>query len=281
MSHFSKILLLLTCTIFISCSNTKNKNSTDFVVKAGNKTLTISDIQDICATAARTKDSALFMQNYLRKWAAEELLYNKAQKKIKNDIEIENLVNEYRKLLIINKFKEKIIYENNIKPTIEEIANYYEQHKSELKLDEPIIKGALLQVNKKSPKTDQLRIAMKKIDKSSIEKIEKYSLQYVINYDFFTDKWLPMSNVAQRVPIPQGNKDAFVAARSFYELQDSTFIYFLSIKEFRISGAEAPLEKVNDLITNILITQKNLQFVKNYQQKLYDDAVKDGEVVIK
>jgi len=276
-----KCYTIILIFIFFSCSNKKNETNADFVVKVGNKTLTASDLQYIFAAAANTNDSALFVQNYLKKWVAEELIYAKAQKKFKNDTEIENMVDEYRKSLIVNKFKQKLLEENNIKPTSKEIADYYEQHKSELKLDEPILKGALLQVSKNSPKTDQLRDAMKKMDIASIEKIEKYSLKYAINYDFFTDKWLTFNDIALRLPIPQGNKDAFVSARNFYELQDSTSIYFLSIKEFRISGAETPLEKVNEFIVNTLITQKSLQFVKDYQQKLYDNALKKGEIIIK
>ena len=282
MNHFLKIFILLACACFVfSCSNKQKENSADFVVKVGDKTLTTSDLQDIFAAAATTKDSAFFVQNYIEKWTADELLYAKAQKSFKNDQEIENLVNEYRKVLIINKFKQKILDENKIKPTKEEIANYYEQHKSELKLDEPILKGALLQVPKSSPKTDQLREAMKKIDNTSIEKIEKYSLKYIINYEFFTDKWLSLSEISQRAPIPQSNKDAFVSAKKFYEIQDSLYIYFLSIKDFKISGAETPLEKVNDVITNILTTQKSLQFIKEYQKKLYDAALKKGEIQLK
>ena len=278
MRYFGFFILIF---IFFSCSNKKNETDADFVAKVGSKVMTISDLQEICAIAATTKDSAIFVQNYLKKWVSDELLYAKAKKSFNNDDEIENLVNEYRKILIINKFKQKILEENNIKPTKEEIANYYEQHKSELKLDEPILKGALLQVAKNAPKIDQLRTAMKKMDNTSIEKIEKYSLRYAVNYDFFIDKWLTFSNIAQRVPITQSNKDAFVSTKNFYEIQDSLSIYFLSIKEFRTSETEIPLEKVNDVIVNILNTHKSLQFVKDYQEKLYNNAVKKGNVIIK
>jgi len=275
MRKFSFFILIF---ILFSCSNKKNETTDDVVAKVGNETLTTTDLQSIFAAAATTKDSTFFVQNYIQKWAADELLYAKAQKSFRDDPEIENLVNEYRKSLIVSKYKQKLLDENNVKPTAEEIAKYYEQHKSELKLDEPILKGALLQVSKNAPKIEQLRASMKKMDNASIEKIEKYSLQYAINYDFFTDKWLTLNDIAQRAPIPQGSKDAFVSAKSFYEIQDSTSIYFLSIKEFRVSGAETPIEKVNELITNILTTQKSLQFVKDYQQKLYNDAVKKGEI---
>ena len=282
MKYSLKNLMLLACAVFLfGCSGKKNETNADFVAKVGDKTLTINDLQDICATAATTQDSLLFVKNYIEKWAADELLYAKAQKGFNNDAEIENLVNEYRKTLIVNRFKQKILEESDIKPTKEEILNYYEQHKNELKLDEPILKGALLQIAKNSPQTEQLRAAMKKIDNASIEKIEKYSLQYAVNYEFFIDKWLFFSDIAQRAPISQSNKDAFVSAKKFYELQDSTSIYLLSIKEFKISGAEMPFENVNNLITNILIKQKSLQFIKDYQKKLYDTAIKKGEAIVK
>jgi len=282
MKYFFNFLILLTCIFFVcNCSNKKEKNDTDFIAKVGTNTLTVNDLKDIYAAASNMKDSAIFIKNYLEKWASDELLYTRAQKVLGNDKEIEKLVSEYRKSLIINSFKRKILYDNNIKPTKEDINKYYEQNKSKLKLDEPILKGALLQVAKNSPKIDQLRAAMRKMDKPSIEKIEKYSLQYAINYDFFTDKWLSLSDIMQRIPIPQSNKDAFVSSRNFYELQDSLSIYFLTIKEFKVSGTETPLEHVTDLITNILTNQKSLQFVKDYQKKLYDNAVKKGEVVIK
>ena len=278
MNNFFKFLILSSCTVFIFSCSSKNKNSADFVAKVGDKVLTTTDLQNVFAVAATTEDSALFVQNYLKKWAEDELLYSKAHKSFRDNQEIEDLVDEYRKSLIISKYKQKLLDDNNIKPTAEEIAKYYELHKSELLLDEPILKGALLQVSKNAPKIEQLRTAIKKMDKASIEKIEKYSLQYAINYNFFTDKWLTLNDIAQYAPIPQGDKDAFVSSRSFYEIQDSVSIYFLSIKEFRVSGKEIPLEKVNKMILNILTAQKSLQFVKDYQQKLYDEAVKKGDI---
>ena len=58
-----------------------------------------------------TDDSLLFAQHYIRTWAEDILLYERAQQNVPDDAEIENLVFNYRKALMMHAYQQALIQE--------------------------------------------------------------------------------------------------------------------------------------------------------------------------
>lgn len=268
-----------------ACSGGRKKVElpSNIAVEVGGKVLIKSDLHNFADAYVGIKDSAKIVAEYIEKWATEQLLYSKAEHSFKTNSEIEKLVDEYRKSLIISSFKQQIIEKNQQIPTEEQIKDYYSQHRMEMKLSEPIIKGAYLKIPKSAPKKEQnqLRQDLKKLTRESIEKIEKYSLKNIANYDFFTESWKYYSEIAKKLPLPTANKDAFVSSANFYELSDSTSVCYFIINEFKTTGAEIPLDFVKEIIISILTEQNSLKFFRDYAKKLYMDGLKNGDVIIK
>jgi hypothetical protein len=276
-----KICIILTALILVSCGNKKEELASDVAAKVGDKILTQSDLQSFADAFSGSQDSAKIVAEYIEKWATAELLYRKAENNFKSDSEIEKLVEDYRKTLIINRFEKQIIDDNAQIPTEEQIAEYYSQHSFEMKLTEPVLKGALLKIPRNTPQKEQnqLKQDLRKLTRESSEKIEKYSLKNIADYDFFAGKWEYYSKIEEKLPLPNSGKDAFVSNAKFYELNDSTSIYYLTISEYKTTGAEIPLDCVKNLIIDILTEQNNLLYFKNYAQKLYQNGLKKGKLL--
>ncbi|MDR0830160.1 MAG: hypothetical protein LBN95_08630 [Prevotellaceae bacterium] len=276
-------IFLAAAVIFTACSgNGKQKLDDDIVAKVNDKTLSYNDLKAFADNYSGVNDSAKIVAEYVKNWAENEFLYSKAEDNFRANSEIEKLVEDYRKSLILNNFKKKIIADNPQIPTNEQIVDYYSQHLSEFKLAEPVVKGAFLQISRNTPQKEQAQLKqdMRQLSQESIEKIEKYSMKKVVNYEFFTDKWQNYSKIAEQLPLPAQNKDAFVSSAKFYELSDTLSIYYFAITEYKTTSADTPLDFVKDLITSILTEQNNLKYIENYSQKLYENAVKKGKIVI-
>jgi hypothetical protein len=278
-----KLKYLIFCLLFcLSACSSKHENlSNDTIAIVGNKMLTKRDLSSIIKTAGEFPDSAAFVRTYIEKWAENELIYSQAEKYYKNDFEIEKMVDDYRKTLVVNKFKRQIIEDETPKAMESELLEFYEAHKSNFKLSSPIIKGALLKIPQKSPQISLLKAAAKKLDQKSIEQIEKYSLKTPISYNFFIDKWVKYDDIKALLPSPDNQMNNFLSNNRLYEMKDSANIYYFSIIDLLAEGSHIPFELVRDNILEILRDKKELEFIENYSKELYNKALKKGDVVLK
>ncbi|NLZ72537.1 MAG: peptidyl-prolyl cis-trans isomerase, partial [Bacteroidales bacterium] len=62
------------------------------------------------------------------------------------------------------------------------------------------------------------------------------------------------------------------------ELQDSVYYYFLNISEIRKVGEQEPLEYAERKINDILVNYKQVDFIKQVKNDLYQEAVKRNKI---
>ena len=146
------------------------------------------------------------------------------------------------------------------------ILNYY------------IVKEILIKSPNTAPKQDQLRKQMRKIDLTSIEFIEKYSVKYAVSYDYFLDNWVYFSDLNKRVPLPESDNNQFLSKTNFYETKDSAYTYMLSITAYEPEGHIAPFEMVQDKAEAMLFNVRKMGYIKQFSQILFDDATRSGKI---
>ena len=67
------------------------------------------DLQAVLPAGLSKDDSLLFAEHYIRNWAEEVLLYEKAKSNIPNSGEIDKLVENYRKALIMHTYQQALM----------------------------------------------------------------------------------------------------------------------------------------------------------------------------
>jgi len=158
------------------------------------------------------------------------------------------------------------------------VKAFYTQYSDQLVLKENIIKGLLLIIPQKAPKLSTVRSWVQSGNAKSLESIEKYSLQNAISYDYFGDKWLPLSEILKRIPLKIEDPSKFLSSNRFVEASDSTEHFFLRIESFRLSGQVEPFEMAKDRIGNILLNKKKADFISKFETEIYNDAVANETV---
>ena len=111
-----------------------------------------------------------------------------------------------------------------------------------------------------------------------MEKIEKYSVQNASIYDYFYDKWVDFDDVMDNIPMHIGNSNEFLRTHKYVETTDSTYCYLLNIKEYLPSGSTAPYDYSVPQIKELLLNQKKVDFLRNFEDELYNDAIRGGDV---
>lgn len=249
------------------------------VVSVKDKILYQADLDEALPSGLTGEDSINAAHSYIEAWINDQLMYDKASQNIVNKEEIETLVQNYRKSLITNMYQEQLLKEHFSKSiSEEEIKAYYNENKEKFKLENSIIKGLFLKIPKSSAQLSNFQKWYKQGTEASIENIEKNTLQNVVGYDYFYDRWVGFDDMMSNLPVVISDEEQFLRTNKNIEARDSSFVYLVNIKEYKLAGAEAPLDYIKGVLEEIYIEQRKATYLKQVQQDLYDKGLSSEEI---
>jgi hypothetical protein len=264
----------------LSCSSEHKRqdNERKPVLEVEGRFLYLDEIQNIVPNNVSSQDSTLLAESYIKKWVTDILVYERAKRNISNKEEIDKLVEDYRKTLVLQQYQQSIIEQQlNADLSDEQLQEFYTQYTNEFVLSEPIIKGLFLKVPMGAPNLQNLRGWLNSLSSKSLENIERYCVQNASTYDYFADRWVNLSEVSKNISIPVGSND-ILSKNRLIEVQDSTFRYFLFVQDYKAAGATAPFDAAKEKIRMSLINKKRIDFIKNFQEEIYQKALKKGDI---
>jgi len=276
-AHF--IIFIISLLATFSCGNNTADTSRQKLLEVEGKFLYLDEIQQILPPNVNAKDSAEIAQSFIRKWITDLLLYENAKRNITNKAEIEQLLEDYRKSLIIHQYQQKLLQERLPKePTEEEIKAFYDNYKDQLTLKENVIKGILLVTPANAPQLANVRSWVQSGNTKSLESIEKYSMQHAISYDYFAERWISFSEILKKLPLQLEDQTSYLSGKHFIELSDSTKHYFLNIKASKLIGQTEPYDLAKPKIINLIMNKLKADFISNFDDEIYNDAIKNETV---
>ena len=274
------ILLTLSVSLF-ACKKAIQTDEPDALVKVNDRILTRNEVESLIPKGTTSADSLLLAESYIKKWVKDELVLKIAQRNLGSDKEtIDKLVDAYRRSLLRYRYQEKLIQEK-LSDEIQEsdVLTYYDTNKEKFVLDKNLIKGLFLKVPADAPNLSEVKTWYKSGNVASLEKIEKYSIQNAAIYEYFFDKWVDFDEIRNNIPNQISNPESFLRTNKTLEVTDSSYCYLLNIRQVLLKGQVEPFEYAEPRIREILINQRKLDFIKEFEEELYNDAL-DGGVVI-
>lgn len=220
------------------------------------------------------------MENYIRNWVEDVLLYEKAKDNIPENSDIDELVENYRKALIVHTYQQELLRQRlSSEISEQEISEYYEENKHLFTLERPLIKGLFLKVPIGAPRMNDVRKWYKSSSHEAVENLEKYSLQHAMNYDYFYDRWVPVAEVLGKLPLQEDDPETYIDKKRQIELSDSTFCYFLHVTDYLAKGDEAPYDFAKGNAKDMLLNMKRTAFIKRVRTDLYNEAVRKNKII--
>ncbi|MDR1644820.1 MAG: peptidyl-prolyl cis-trans isomerase [Tannerellaceae bacterium] len=272
-------IILIVCAL-CSCER-KQTSGMDVLAKVKDRTLIREEVLRMIPKGASSADSLLIAESFIKKWVKDALVYDVALRNLNDEKEeIEQLVEAYRYSLFRYRYQEQLIKEKlSADIRVTDRINYYEENQKKFILDKGLIKGLFLKIPADAPGLSDIKIWYKSSSVESLEKIEKYSIQNAIFYDYFYDRWVDFDDVMSNIPIHIGSTNNFLKNNKTLELSDSSYCYLLNIKEYLPIGSLTPYEYAEPQIIEMLINQRKMEFLRNFEEDLYQDAIKRGDVV--
>lgn len=252
----------------------------DIVASVGEETLGRSDVTRLIPKGISSSDSLLMAESIIKKWVKDCLVFDVALRNLGSEKEeVDKLVEEYRRSLIRYRYQERLV-EEKLQADIRESdkLSYYEENQDKFVLDKGLIKGLFLKIPIDAPGLSDVKKWYKSIDVVSLEKIEKYSVQNAMIYDYFYDKWVDFDEVMENIPLQVSDPNAFLKANKVVEVSDSSYCYLLNIKEYLPVGDVAPYDYAGARIMEMLVNQRKVEFLRDFENELYNDAIRNGNV---
>ncbi|MDR1610061.1 MAG: peptidyl-prolyl cis-trans isomerase [Candidatus Symbiothrix sp.] len=265
--------------LMFSCSQSEKGDDTP-IVKAGNKVLTKQVLDENIPAGLSQNDSIIEAEHFIRTWITGVLMYDIAEKNTGDREYINQLVENYRKSLVIYHYQEQLINEKVIKTIREQdLYNYYKDNKEKFKSDQYLVKGVFLKVPIDAPEIEEIRNSYKSVSSmASREKLEKYSVRNAVTFDHFLDKWISFDELKNNWPEASSKALILKNGGNYFEQQDEGYYYFLNVTEFLSPDDFAPFEYAMPIVREMLVNQQKIDFLKQTENDIYQRALNKGDI---
>ena len=185
----------------------------------------------------------------------------------------------YRKALVMHAYQQALIDQKLTKEISEdELQAYYQNNPELFKVERPLIKGLFIKVPLTAPRLAEVRRWYKQEEGEAVEKLEKYSLQHAVKYEYFYDRWMPLAEIIGMLPLQGSDADAYIEKHRQVELKDTAFYYFLHVSDYRAVGDVAPYDYARRQVKEMLFNVKQVQYLEQVKDDLYQRAEEKNRI---
>lgn len=275
-------LIFISLLITASCSKNKPVSEEIPVARAYGKVLNMSDLGDMAKGAKSAEDSIMKVNAFIEQWLRQQILLYQAEQILdKEKKDVERQLEEYRKsLLIFNYEREYVNTHLDTSVSEKEIKEFYDSHQDDFILKTNIVKANYLILDKKTPRLEKVRAWFRSDGEREQKHLREYAFQYAVSSFFDDEAWLLFDDLLKQIPIKTYDKEEYLRNNRFIETQDSSYIYLVRIKGFRIKDSVSPLSFETENISTMILNKRKLKLIEEMEKKIYDDALKNGEAEI-
>ena len=267
------VLLLMTC------AEPVNHNGKTPVAEVDGAFLYREDLQAMMPLGISPADSAAYAERCIRDWLEDQLLYQQAEHNIRSDRSIEQMVQEYRRTLIMQEYQQQLIEQKlSDEVTEEQMRAFYDSNPALFVLKEPAIRGLFIKAPRTAANIDDLKRWYTRSDAATLEKIEKYCFHNAVIYEYFYDHWVPLSDLDGKLKADLIDLDNHLTDNKNFEAEDDEYCYLLHVEDFVLDGKVKPYDLARGEIANLLINRRKVDYMEQVRNDLYDRSVQMGRV---
>jgi hypothetical protein len=276
------ILVLSLVTIFTGCRNNNTPERIP-VAEVGNIILYYDMIPRLIQHGINEADSVVIIQNYINKWAKRELLLQKAEENLSPAVkdEIAQQIAETRANLVIYEYQRQMMIEkmDTILPE-KELEDYYVANEKSFFLNSNIVKALFIKLPVETPDINKIKLLTRSNAQKDLQLLESYCYQFSEKFDDFNEEWISMDRLSVELRKDIENEEEFLKRNKYFETSDSSSVYLVSIRDYRLRSSLAPYEYVRDDIKRIIWNTRRLDYIQSLENGIYNEALKKNNFKI-
>ena len=278
---------MIICCLFVlasSCGvpNEKGKEEDQLIAKVFNKSLFQSELNELVGENTSPEDSIQIAKAYIEKWVRASVLMHEAEKYVPEDLNLDELVRDYRASLIRHNY-EKLLVELNLDSTINEVDlnAYYEENKEQHKLKQAILKCHFLKVPKTVEGWSDVKKWWKSDDDEDYKRLVDFCSRYAEVYMLNDSIWYRLDDVSQHLPKGKLTESNYnYSSNKNLQTDDDEFEYLLKIFDTKPRGEYAPLVFIQDQATKVILHKRKIQLLDEKIEEMYERETRGNNVQI-
>lgn len=271
--------LFISCFVFLSCNylNLQKKEPVkrNPIASVGSEVLTKDDIQNMFPKNISREDSLVLVKGIITDWATQKLLVKKAEENstLEDNEEVSRLVADYRKSLLINNYRERLVKQQLDTVISEaEINIYYKNNSLNFKLNEELVKVRYLHFAKDLLDKRSTVKLFTSSDPEDMEELEQQQLNFK-SYQLNDSVWIPLENVLLKTPF---SKEKLLKKTKYLEKEDSLDLYLIAVKDVLLRNQIAPKSYIAPTIKQMILHKRKLELIREIEKIILKDATQNN-----
>ena len=270
---------LLFCLVLLSlitaCRQWRPENQ-EVIARVGNAYLYRDDLMVELSSFETESDSILKSRAYIDSWARDQILIQQAQLYLPStEIEkLEEIIAAYKTELFANTYR-KSLANKSIDTLVasEEIDSFLENNKQVFKLKAPLYQVRYIHLPPENVDQNEIQRSFQRFNFADRIFLDSLSFQYH-SYILSDTLWVNRSNLTSRIQfLNQQNYTKYIKKSQFFKIEDTLGVYLFFVKDYLEIGELAPREVVEPTIKNMILNQRKLNFTKQFEKEILQDAM--------
>ena len=243
----------------------------------------MSDIVEQLPPNISKDDSILLSQNAINIWAKKQLLYDQAVFNLDQSSQtaLNALVEDYRLDLWGRTYKESLV--KSLIDTIVDtllVQAYYKKNQSNFSLTENVLQARVIGLSKSALNLTDVKFRFQRNQEEDKRYLDSLRIQFT-SYQNKDSIWYTKRSFQEQFPsIPVLDFDNYLKKSQFFFIEDSFEVYLLWVSDYRLRNEYAPFQLVENTIRKIVFNQSKLEFIKQFDQEILQDAIQANKFEI-
>lgn len=274
---FIPLLLVISCSLF---ENEQEQEERVLLAEAYNQRLYLAELDGMIPEGASKIDSTTIINAYVERWLRKSLLMQEAEKQIPKDLNIDELVRDYRSSLIRYSYEQQLV-EQQLDSIISkrELNAFYEKNQDQYQLEAPIIRCNFIKVPQTAPQLKKLRTLWQSDSIPDQDTLLAYCNDYAEEFLLSDSIWYKVEDIADRLPKGTITADN-INTRKEITLSESDFLYLFRVFEIINRKEIAPLAYIEDQASKVILHRRKVKLLEGHREELYEQEMKKNNVKV-
>jgi len=269
---------LSSCNLLPSKSNKQGKP----VARVYDKILYRDDLKGLVPSGTSANDSIDITTAYINNWVRQELLLKQAEDNLdENNRDFSKQIEQYRNSLIIYAYESELVKQKlDTVVSQSEIEDYYKVNQNNFYLRENIVLASYVIISKNSPFATKIKSLLLSTREADKEKLQTLCQENGANCMINDGTWMSFTELTRKIPLTVDDQEDFLSKNKYYEVKDSTTMYYVAISAYKSKESISPLNFEIENIRTILLNKRKAELLKRMEEDLISEAVKQNKYEI-
>ncbi len=263
-----------------ACQMQQPEETDPVIASVHHHELRMSKAQKYLTPGASAEDSLSQLRSYVEHWVLEAVLLYEAERHFPADIDIDELVQDYRNSLIISDYEMNLV-ETQLDTVITnaELQAYYQKNKDQYQLERPIVRAHFVKLHNSTDSLLQFRKWWDSSDSLDFQALIAFSNAHAEVFMLEDSTWYKVEEIENMIP-PGTWRSENMRAKTALRFTDDQYEYYLRISESVLSTEIAPLSYIREQAVRFIMHKRKLDLLEKLKNDLYNREMRGKHINI-